>query len=187
MLNGKVIDMSNKTIHTITNICFYLILAIVLLMAIMFYINKSPDKSIGGYRLYAATSGSMRPEINKNDEILVKVVKEPEEEVQVGDIITYAANDDGTDTVTHRVVNKYYDSIKNIMFITKGDANNANDEPVIAGKVIGKAVWTVPVLGGISTVLSENRTEFIILILVVFTIYITVSSLIRKKRSQEVN
>ena len=74
----------------------------------------------------------MMPTFEKGDYILIKKQKE----YNVGDIITYEVEEQGNKyLVTHRIIEEYENG-----YITKGDANNTNDEGtkyenVIRGKL----------------------------------------------------
>ena len=70
----------------------------------------------------------MMPTFEKGDYILIKKQKE----YNVGDIITYEVEEQGTKyLVTHRIIEKNENG-----YITKGDANNTNDEGTIYENVI---------------------------------------------------
>lgn len=97
-----------------------------------------------GYQEMAVLSGSMEPNIPVGAIVYVKEV--PFEKIEDGDVITYQLS--GSTCVTHRVVdvNKQEQTL-----LTKGDANNAVDNsPVSAEQVLGKAYFTLPLIGYIS-------------------------------------
>jgi hypothetical protein len=56
------------------------------------------------------------------------------------------------------VIDKYYQGGL-LWFVTKGDANNAADEPVMEVNVMGKAVFTIPQLGWVSVFLREAAVK----------------------------
>lgn len=80
----------------------------------------------------------MVPTFEKGDIIIIKKQKE----YNVGDIITYETEEQGTKyLVTHRII-----EINENGYITKGDANNTKDEETIYENVIrGKLFLTVRV------------------------------------------
>ena len=64
------------------------------------------------------------------------------------DPITYII--DGKTVVTHRIVRIEYDESDptSLSFITKGDNNNHEDgEPVLPHQIIGKPVFSIPLIG----------------------------------------
>lgn len=98
-----------------------------------------------GYQTLAVLSGSMEPVYPVGS--IVFVQKVPAAEIQVGDPITFRLAD-GSTYATHRVVR--IDS-SNEQFITKGDANDAEDSPTDFKNLVGRASsYSVPLLGYIS-------------------------------------
>lgn len=81
-----------------------------------------------GYTFFEIVSGSMSPEIEKGDMILVKL----NTEYNVGDIISFK---DNNSIITHRIVEKNDD-----FYVTQGDANNTPDNPIKEEQIIGKTV-----------------------------------------------
>ena len=102
-----------------------------------------------GYEVYEVVSGSMEPEIPVGSILYVEGAKP--EDVMPGDIIAFAR--DGS-VVTHRVEeNRYVEG----EFITKGDANSKEDMlPVAYDSLIGKAVYHLPVLGILMTLVAST-------------------------------
>jgi hypothetical protein len=79
---------------------------------------KVPEASISSY----ASTGSMIPVLNENSNG-IRIVPESEDEVGVGDIITF---EEGNVFIVHRVIEKGIDN-EGVYFITKGDNNNVSD------------------------------------------------------------
>lgn len=91
-------------------------------------LNQDMPKIFGLTNAVVA-SGSMEPEFSKGDYIIIK----EQDQYCINDIICFK---DGNGYTTHRIV-----EIKDGKFITKGDANNANDLNSIEQRfVIGKVV-----------------------------------------------
>ncbi len=89
-------------------------------------------------------SGSMSPNILVGDIVVAREV--PVESVQVGDIITFYQ--DGV-TIVHRVIDIQNNAGK-ITFITRGDANDSVDPPVLVENYRGKVVFWIPKIGWVS-------------------------------------
>jgi signal peptidase len=103
-----------------------------------------------GFQPSIIASGSMQPNLNVGD--MAIVVPSKPADIKVGDIIQYQGE---SEPVIHRVINKYQERGQTY-FITKGDANNAQDpKPVSENQVIGKATFTIPKLGWASIGLKE--------------------------------
>ena len=93
-----------------------------------------------GYEAYDIVSGSMEPAIPMGSVIYVSDV-EPKD-VQVDDVIAFI---DGESVVAHRVL---INRTSLGEFVTKGDANNAEDpDPVPYSGLLGVVVFTVPMAG----------------------------------------
>ena len=102
-----------------------------------------------GLNVYTVLSGSMEPTFHTGSIIYVRPTDSAE--LRVGDVITFMLSEDTI--ATHRIVEILPDeedpSI--LRFRTKGDANNTPDgTPVHENNVIGKAVFTIPLLGYIA-------------------------------------
>ena len=99
-------------------------------------------------------SQSMEPVISKGD--LVFVQKTDTEKLDVGDIIQYQLDDI---QVFHRIISvEYSQGIK--YFITKGDANNAEDpNPVMEAQVMGEYLGRIPYIGWPSLWLRQDKNE----------------------------
>lgn len=96
-------------------------------------------------------SGSMVPALEVGD--ITIVVKTPVELIKVGDIIDYKLAK-GVDIV-HRVI-AIEEQDSGMVFITKGDANNAEDEdPVLPDNIIGKVVFTARKVGWVAVALKS--------------------------------
>lgn len=119
---------------------FYYIIILVLLL---FIISNLAGRSKAVYNLtnvcsYTVLTGSMRPEINPGDVIIVKKINI--EDVNSGDIITF--NKD-SEVITHRAI-----EAKDNGIVTKGDNNNVLDSgQVTSTSLIGRVILIVPKIG----------------------------------------
>lgn len=111
------------------------------------FIDKDKVPSVGGIFPMIVLTDSMKGTFDAGSLIFCKTI-DPEE-VQIGDIICfYDPMGNGTTTTTHRVTEIETDEAGNVSFITKGDANNAEDTvPVSASKLIGVYIFHVAGLG----------------------------------------
>lgn len=99
--------------------------------------QKDPPE-IFGYSQLVVTSGSMEPAFSAGDMILIR----QEDAYRLGDIVTFRDGDGNL--VTHRIVGSTEGS-----FITKGDANNTEDDALISpGQIVGRLVTCIPAVGG---------------------------------------
>lgn len=110
----------------IQEIIFILIVLLSILFTSITFFKK--DTQTFGVTILKVSSNSMMPTFEKGDYILIKKQKE----YNVGDIITYEVEEQGNKyLVTHRIIEEYENG-----YITKGDANNTNDEGTIYENVI---------------------------------------------------
>lgn len=124
--------------------------------------------SILGFRQYVVATGSMEPEYNIGDVIIIR--EKPEEEIKIGDIINYTS-ENGIDTITHRVVDIIEKDGQNY-YKTKGDNNNSVDpELVNYSQVKGILVFKISKLGTVITKMFTG-TGITILFAVIILSYI---------------
>lgn len=129
-----------KVFQWLFNLCFlFLIVLVGLVLATR--VNKSG--TVLGFRPLKVLSGSMEPTIKAGDLIIVRDVED--DLIKTGDVITYETR--GQTLITHRVVDVVEDR-GGLMFKTKGDANNIEDQQLIEGRhIVGRYVCRLPKLG----------------------------------------
>ena len=112
----------------------------------------------GGGTPYTVLTGSMRPNYPPGSLIVSKPV-DPKD-IQIGDAITYQLKSGKAAVVTHRVIATRMGRDGKLEFLTKGDANNANDkDPVRAVQVRGRLWYAVPYLGYVNSMLTGNQRQ----------------------------
>ncbi len=159
--------MLKKFWHIIGNVVFAILLVLVIVLA-GFVVKGKIDggmPAIANYRLYVVLSGSMHPVFDAGSLVVVKDTDPGS--LPVGAIIAF--KDPGPDNskmiITHRVVavQKEWGSIS---YVTKGDANNANDPlPVPAANVIGKVDGWLPDAGYFFDFAKSRRGLIFLIIL----------------------
>ncbi len=114
-----------------------------------------------GYQSYVIYGSSMEPTIKLGSLVVAKPVAT--EELEVGDIIVFRSDGNGT-TVTHRIV-AIRDEDGRRFFETKGDASNGTD-PIEVGLENGarKMVYHLPYLGYF-THFANSITGIILLVI----------------------
>ena len=147
----------SKKIRIIVYIILIPILICNIILIIQSAIQPKETPELVGIKSYVIISGSMQPELNIGDIVIVKKV----EDLQEGDIISFRQ---GQSVITHRI-NKIMDENGEIVYQTKGDNNNIEDSGTITDSVIeGKVIYKIPKLGKISLFLQNK----IILIIIAF-------------------
>lgn len=92
---------------------------------------------IYGFSVAVVSSGSMTPELQVGDVIIMKEF----ESYDVGDIVTFNSNNEYL--VTHRIIERNGDN-----FVTKGDSNNTKDVDTVSKENIeGKVILNSKLLG----------------------------------------
>lgn len=162
---------------------FYLILFLFLIGVIWFKLSNDGPKSFAGFSAFIVVSSSMEPEIPKDSFIITKKI--PEEELKIGDDITYLIGPNTT--ITHRIVRKIdnYDGKGQGVFETKGIANKNSDDKVVPYiNIIGKVIYHNYYIG--KTINFFRKIWYLILLFIIQIILIIKAfKLVRKFRSEE--
>ena len=133
-----------KIIKKIIDIVFIIIIAILSLYFVLRLTNRAV--------IYKVQTGSMERGIHVNDYIFVL----KKNSYSKNDIITYRYEDT---FITHRIV-----KIDGNKIITKGDANNVEDDEISIDKVVGKVIYN----GGILNFIIDYKYVVIASMLVVY-------------------
>ncbi|MBQ7499824.1 MAG: signal peptidase I [Clostridia bacterium] len=134
-----------KIWNTITTV----LVAIVVIFAVLLV-----GVRVIGFKTYTVISGSMEPNYHVGSIVYVKPV-DPFT-LKENDVITFML--DEKNIATHRIIEVLPDDEDPsvVRFRTKGDANNVADgNPVHCENIIGKVVFTIPVLGYISNFIQH--------------------------------
>ena len=134
--------------------------------------DKTKLPKIFGFSQIIVISGSMQPDIKAGDLIIIQEQAMYREK----DIITYHEDEA---LITHRII-----GIDQTGVITRGDANNANDAPVVLSDIEGKVVLCIP--GGGNFILFLRKPLGILTIIcIAFVLYILKSVLEKLKREKK--
>ena len=134
----------------VKNIVFWLATLLVL-VAIVFIALPL----LGGLEYRTIISGSMEPEIPVGSLVIIEKVKD--EDIKIGDVVTFYLS--GETTVTHKVVG--YDLSQDAL-ITHGVANDeGTNEYTPFDNVLGRVVFTVPWIGRLFLFVSTTRGKII--------------------------
>ncbi len=173
------IQKNKQKISKRIRIIIYVILIPILLCNIVLIaqsvLHPKETPSLVGIKSYVIISGSMQPELNIGDIVIVK----KEDNLQKGDIISFRQ---GQSVITHRI-NNIINENGNITYQTKGDNNNIEDSGTITDSVIeGKVVLRIPKLGKLS-IFMQNKILLVIIVLLLY-VYISFSRLKEKRRKE---
>lgn len=105
-----------------------------------------------GWGISVVLSGSMEPELSVDDLVFVHEA----DSYNVDDIVVYQ---DKSLLIIHRII-----SIDGDEVITKGDANNTEDDPIKTSKIKGRAVCTIPGAGAVMRFLKTPAMTVLLII-----------------------
>ena len=147
--------MGRKLLKTI----YYLFLVIVAIVALLLIFSAFPLK--GNYKSFVVLSSSMEPKVKMGSVAVVR----PEKDYKIGDIITFGAMSRTESPTTHRIA-----EIKNengqILYVTKGDANNAPDQQTVREReILGKVLFSVP-YAGYAVAKAKTPVGFLLIVIV---------------------
>jgi len=125
-------------VDKIIKIVFIIILFLILLNLYLGK-GKSPLENKFPLSIFQIKSGSMKPEIEINEIVVLWKCKN----YKLNDVITYQS--DSSYFITHRIIQTTKDG-----YITKGDYNNTKDEQKVTNdKIKGKVIFHSKILGKI--------------------------------------
>ena len=125
------------------------IFMIVIILLSAYFLLRVSDK----IEIYNVKTGSMEEKIHVGDYILIYRKKNYE----VGEVVTYTSNNG---FITHRIIRK-----ENGKVITKGDANNTEDNEILESTIVGKVI----ISGGILNVIINFKY---IIVCVLLSLYL---------------
>lgn len=148
----KTTDLKQRLLTILGTVLCIILLPILIInctLIIKSYVNKDEVPSLAGVFPMIVLTDSMYPAIESGDLIICHTAQA--EEIAVGDVITfYDPMGSGTSVVTHRVL-EIQNQDGELLFITKGDNNNVEDQvPVTAEELIGIYQSRIPALGNVA-------------------------------------
>jgi len=151
---SKYIDfLKQPKIQRILKVAGYLLVVVgfTIIISLAIFSSGRPFSN----RLFAITSGSMRPKIPMGSLVMV----EPQNTYKVGDVIAFR---DEKRIVTHRLVSVNSRGEAK----TKGDANNEADRQIIkSDQIIGQVVFSMPRLGRLLMLLKTKVGVILLVVL----------------------
>lgn len=158
----KIFEELKWLFNYMTNIIMYAIIVIFVLVGIVlvaYFVDSKrsmANREIPLYGAYVILTGSMEPIIKPGDAVVIRRV--PEDEIAVGDVVTYRSTDSSYYgiLITHRVVNIQEEN-GNKVYVMKGDHNPTVDRSsVLSSQVYGKVVMRIPKIGYLKTFLASS-------------------------------
>ena len=155
-----------------------IIFLIIILLKVSYskFIEKEYPVKLFGFAFLVVTTGSMEPEINAGELIIIKEF----DKYEIGDIVTFIDKDDFL--VTHRII-----CLNEEKMITKGDNNNLLDEDVSLNNIKGKVIIHSKALGFFVLYLLKPLIFIYLITLVIFYIIRSFWSEEREDKTNEEN
>ena len=119
-----------------------------------------------GFGMTVVLSGSMEPELSVDDLLIVT----PSDTYEVGDVVVYQTQ---RTAVVHRIV-----AINGDKIITRGDANNTDDDPIAKENIKGKVIFAIPFIG---LIVNLIKTPFGTILLLGAAIWLLEASFKKEK------
>lgn len=142
-------------------IIFIPVIIINLILIVSSYTNPDEIPGVFGVKPAVVLSGSMEPTIQAGDLIFIR--ETDPNKLQKDDVICYLSSGKA---ITHRIADITTGEDGRLQFVTRGDANNAEDQlPVTADQVQG--IWKGGRIGGLGNfILFMQSTTGMILFIV---------------------
>ena len=159
-----------------------LLIILIINVSIIIQTKTKPNlvPNIFGFKPFIVLSGSMESKINVGDLVFVKEVNPSK--LQVGDIIAF--RDSENIVTTHRIVD-IETKDNELCFVTKGDANNANDDGIVYSNMVeGKYQTKIAKLGN-AILFIQQPVGFVIMLMAISIICLLVYSCQSKKVTKE--
>lgn len=149
-----------------------------ILLIVFSIIKPNETPSFLGIKTFVIVSGSMEPNLNVGDIVIIK--KCDENDIKEDDIISFR---EGQTIITHRV-KEINDTENGREYVTKGDNNNVKDNtPVKYSNIEGVCIGRIEHIGNIVLAL-KNKIVIIAIILIFYLIYSHDLKVTEKKRSR---
>ena len=165
----------NTTLRIIGSILYMLMFAFVALLLIIVIMQRVTDNNItiGGIRMFAVETGSMKPVYEIGDVIISKEI-DPEK-IEVGDDIVYLGEKGSFagKIITHRVNLIEQKEDGNYRIITQGIANEMEDPEIDQTQVIGKVVLKMYILSFLEKIVRNVYVFY-------FVVFIPIGILVYK-------
>lgn len=158
LLDNKKFQLIYKIIKILIVIMMILYLSFVLLQRV------TGNKSILGYRVFTVATGSMKPEYQINDVIMVKDVDT--NQLKVGDDVAYMGekSDLKGKIITHRIIDIKTNNNQKT-FYTQGINSSVPDPSITASQIYGQAVGKIPIITTINHIVKNQYGFFFLVFL----------------------
>lgn len=173
----KEINIAKKIFNTVIYLILIPVLVYNISLIIQALINPKETPSFLGIKTYVIISGSMQPELDIGDIVVVKKVEK--KQLNKGDIISFRQ---GQNVITHRIYDITLEE-NELKIQTKGDNNNTKDEGIITyNDIEGKVIKKVSKLGNI--VITLKGKKIILIIILIIYVYLIYDGIVKKRKNK---
>ncbi len=162
-----------ETFCRIRNIILAVIIAVLTAFIILTMVTRltGGTPTLFGYSMFRVSSGSMKPNLEIGDVIITKEISGSE--IKKNDIVTYLSKTGVMDgkLVTHRIVKGPYKKGGKLYVVTKGDANDYEDEPIDVKQIQSKYVKKISILKSIYNIFVTPAGLLILIGLIIFAFF----------------
>lgn len=156
------VKISSIVLAIIKIICIIALVLLILVLAMQRFSNN--EIAVAGYRVFNVATGSMIPDYEIGDVLVVKEVdtntlEKGDDITYIGKIGTFAGR-----VVTHRIVNIEENENRKI-FTTRGIANDADDPSITADQIYGKVIYKCILMSMLSK-LANSLTAFYVIVFI---------------------
>lgn len=156
------VKISSIVLAIIKIICIIALVLLILVLAMQRFSNN--EIAVAGYRVFNVATGSMIPDYEIGDVLVVKEVdtntlEKGDDITYIGKIGTFAGR-----VVTHRIVN-IEENENGKIFTTRGIANDADDPSITADQIYGKVIYKCILMSMLSK-LANSLTAFYVIVFI---------------------
>ncbi len=178
---------NNKVLKLIYNVAYTILVIITLLILIAVLLQRVSNNtiSLGGFRIFNVATGSMIPKYQVGDILISKTINPSD--VKVGDDIVYTGmkGDFAGKIITHQVI-QIEPNEGNLVFHTKGIANDTEDPTIEGNQILGKVLYRTIVLSYISKIINNLYSfYFVIFIPIALLLFIEIRRTINSFREDK--
>jgi signal peptidase I len=145
--------MTRRIVRTVSWAVFLVGIAVVAVAVVV--------PRVAGATPYTVLTGSMQPDLPPGTLVVTRPVAQ--EDLAIGDVVTYQLRSGEPTVVTHRVVGIGVDGAGDVVYRTQGDANDVSDPlPVRPEQIRGELWYAVPVVGRLGMLLDSDVRRLLV-------------------------
>lgn len=167
--------MAIKILKKIFSVFKFLITAVILLIVAIILVQRISNntKTILGYRIFTVVTESMVPKYNVGDVLLVK--EKDKNLIQIGEDVAYQGEkgDFANKIVTHQVINIESSENGELIYHTKGIANEQEDPTITANQIYGIVLQKLQLMSWINGIINNMYGMYFLIVIPLAVIFFT--------------